>query len=158
MNKGPGYTNRMGPQLRTEVKRQLLQDFRRYTDEPSDDLAIDWSDTCPEGHVTEYLDGWLESWSDVWVINAQGERIAWGWIDFVHGGGDNPLFVFWYFLHFGENAEDVVQAQGIPQHIWESLPESTKDLCLKSETYDATWSNDPLVIQWRNQKLQHRLV
>lgn len=39
------------------------------------------------------------------------------------------LYVFWQFLHFGEHAEDVVGAQkGIPQHIWESLPESSKNL------------------------------
>ena len=154
MDKDLGYTHQMGPQLRAEVERQLLNDFQRYSDEQSADLAIDWSHTCPEGHTTEYLDGCLEDWSDVWVVNAQGERIAWGWIDFIHGGGANPLFVFWYFLRLGEGAEELVQAHGIPQHIWENLPESSKDLCLKSEAYDAAWRNDPLVLQWRNQKSQ----
>jgi hypothetical protein len=76
MNKEAGYTNHMGPRLRAEVERQLLQDFRRYSDESGDDLAIDWSDVCPEGHVTEYLDGWLENWSDVGVVNSRRERIA----------------------------------------------------------------------------------
>ena len=150
-----GYTHHMGPRLRAEVERQLFKDFQRYAYKQSADLAIDWSDTCPEGHATAYLDGWLENWSDVWVVNAQGARIAWGWIDFIHGGGENPLFVFWQFLHFGENTEDVVRAHGgIPQHIWQSLPESSKDLCLKSETYDAAWANDPLVLQWRDQRSQ----
>jgi hypothetical protein len=155
MDTDPGYTRHMGPRLRAEVERQLFKDFQRYAYEQSDDLAIDWSDTCPEGHATAYLDGWLENWSDVWVVNAQRERIAWGWIDFIHGGGENPLFVFWQFLQFGDNTEDVVRAHGgIPQHIWESLPESSKDLCLKSETYDAAWANDPLVLQWRDQRSQ----
>src|SRR5437899_13026055 len=27
---------------------------------------------------------------------------------------------------------------------------SPKDLCLTSETYDAKWGNDALVLQWRN--------
>ncbi|HEX6483699.1 MAG TPA: hypothetical protein VF043_33045 [Ktedonobacteraceae bacterium] len=139
---------------RLSFQNTLLQDFQRYSDKLSDDLAIDWSDTCPEGHTTEYLDGYLENWSGVWVVTTQGERIAWGWMDFIHGGGDNPLFVFWYYLHFGANTQDVVRAHGIPQHIWESLPESSKDLCLTSETYDATWRNDPLVLQWRNQRSQ----
>ena len=68
---------------------------------------------------------------------------------------ERQLFVFWQFLHFGENTEDVVRAHGgIPQHIWQSLPESSKDLCLKSETYDAAWANDPLVLQWRDQRSQ----
>ncbi len=99
MDTDPGYPDYMGPRLRAEVERQLFKDFQRYSDELSDDLAINWSDICPEGHVTEYLDGWLENWSDVWIVTAQGERIAWGWIDFIHGGGDNPLFVFWYYLY-----------------------------------------------------------
>ncbi len=132
------YPNHMGPRLRAEVERQLLLDFQHYAHEQSDHLAIDWSDTCPEGHATAYLDGWVENWSGVWVVNAQGKRIAWGWIEFIHGGGDHPLFVFWHYLHFGENTEDVVQV----------------DLCLTSETYDAKWGNDPLVLQWRNQKSQ----
>ncbi len=154
MDKKLGYTHHMGSQLRAEVERQLFRDFHRYASEQVGDLAIDWSDTCPEGHVTAYLDGRLENWSDVWVLNEQGERIAWGWIDFIHGGGDNPLFVFWCFLYIGEHTEDVVRSHGIPQHIWESLPDSSRDLCLKSEAYDAAWKNDPLVIQWRKRKSQ----
>jgi len=154
MDKDLGYTHHMGPQLRTEVERQLLKDFQYSSHERSDNLVVDWSDTCPEGHVTEYLDGQLENWSGVAILNAAGERIAWGWIDFIHGGGDNPLFVFWYYLHLGENTEDVVRTQGIPQHIWDSLPERSKDLCLQSETYDAVWKNDPLVLRWRKQKSQ----
>jgi hypothetical protein len=154
MEKVLGYPEHMGPRLRAEVESQLLQDFERYAPQQSDDLAIDWSDSCGEGHATAYLDGWLENWSSVWVVNAQGKRIAEGWIDFIHGGGDHPLFVFWSYLHLGENTEDVVCTQGIPQHIWENLPESSKDLCVKSETYDAAWGNDPLVLQWKNQRSQ----
>lgn len=71
-----GFTDRMGPLLRAEVERQLLNDFQRYAHEQSDTLAIDWSDTCPEGHTAAYLDGELENWSDVWVVNLKGERIA----------------------------------------------------------------------------------
>ena len=157
MNTDLVYPNHMGPRLRAEVERQLLLDFQHYAHEQSDHLAIDWSDTCSEGHATAYLDGWVENWSDVWVVNAQGKRIAWGWIEFIHGGGDHPLFVFWHYLHFGENTEDVVQVRGIPQHIWDRLPESTKDLCLQSETYDAKWGNDPLVLQWRHQRSQRQM-
>jgi hypothetical protein len=154
MNKDEDDAHPMGPQLRAEVERQLLKDFEWYTHQQRADLTIDWSDICPEGHATTYLGGWLENWSEVWVVNAQGERIAWGWIEFIHGGGDHPLFVFWHYLHIGDDAQDVVRLPGIPLHIWERLPESSKDLCLTSETYDAAWGKDPLVLQWRNQRSQ----
>lgn len=152
MAKELGYTQQMGPRLRAEVQRQLLKDFQRYSKESADNLSMDWSETCPEGHATVYLDGWLENWSEVRVINVQDEIIASGWIDFIHGGGDNPLYVFWYYLHFGEGGSEVVKAHGIPRHIWESLPESTKDLCLKADSYDNAWCNDPLVLEWGKQK------
>jgi hypothetical protein len=144
-------TERLGKRLRVEVERQLLEDFRYYFKD-QDDITIDWSDPCGEGHETEHLDGSLENWSDVWIVNVKGERIAWGWIDFVHGGDDNPLFVFWHYLHFGEDGEDMVRSHGIPQHIWDRLPNSSKDLCLKSGKYDARWCNDLLVAQWRERK------
>jgi len=152
MTKELGYTEQMGPRLRAEVQRQLLKDFQRYYNESTHNLTIDWSDTCPEGHATIYLDGWLENWSEVKVVNSQGEIIASGWIDFIHGGGENPLFVFWYYLNIGESGSDVVKANGIPTHIWEILPDSTKDLCLKSDSYDKAWCNDPLVLEWRKRK------
>ncbi len=151
MEKDLGYTDRMGPKLRAEVERQLLHDFQQYDHQQRDHLTIDWSDTCPEGRPAHYLDGWLENWSDVWVVNAQKERIAWGWIDFIYVGEENPLFVFWHYLHFVEDEDDVVKTAGIPQHIWESLPEGTKDL-LAFGTYDTRWRNDPLVLHWRNQR------
>jgi hypothetical protein len=147
---------RLGKQLRAEVERQLLEDFRYYFKDEGEDIAIDWSDPCGEGHQTEYLDGSLENWSDVWVVNAKGERIAEGWIDFVHGGDDHPLFVFWHYLHWGKDGKEVVQSHGIPQHIWDKLPDSSKDLCLKTGEYDAKWKNDPLVRQWREQKAQRK--
>lgn len=152
MVKELGYTERMGPMLRAEVQKQLLKDFQRYYNGSIDNLAIDWSETCPEGHATIYLDSWLEDWSDVRIVNLQGEVIASGWIDFIHGGEDNPLFVFWYYLQIGEDGSDVVKANGIPLHIWERLPDSTKDLCLKSDSYDAAWCNDPLVLEWGKQR------
>jgi len=65
MDKDLGYTQHMGPRLRAEAERQLLHDFHRYYHGNMDNLAIDWSDTCPEGHTTEYLDGRLEDWSGV---------------------------------------------------------------------------------------------
>src|SRR5688572_9110193 len=92
-----GYTEGMGPKLRLEVERQLLCDLARYGVEVKG-LTVDWSDTCPEGHTTTFLDGTLENWSGVRVWTKGGTLVAEGWLDFVHGGGSNPLFVFWDFL------------------------------------------------------------
>lgn len=144
-----GYTEKMGPNLRREVKRQLLADLRRYEVE-KEGFEIDWSETCPEGHTTEYLDGNLENWSGIIVRDPRGAIAAEGWLEFIHGGGGNPLFVFWEFLtiYEGDKERKVKQHPGIPIHIWERLPEETRVLCARSSGYDAAWNDDPLVVRW----------
>jgi hypothetical protein len=117
-------------------------------------LKIDWSNPCQEGHCTEALDGNLEDLSDLTVVNRRGETIAEGWMDFVHGGGENPLFVFWLFLSILRDGKwvEVKETPTIPDHVWQTLPESTKDLCMVEDGYDARWCKDPLVIEWRKSK------
>ena len=144
----------MGPQLRTEVEEQLLTDLRSY-DLDSSSLRIDWSNACGEGHCTQAIDGNLESLSDVSVIDDEGQVVAEGWMDFVHGGGDNPLFVFWFFLRIrkGKRWLKVKSQPNIPLHVWERLPDSTRSLCTKEDDYDARWCNDSLVLRWRDEYL-----
>jgi hypothetical protein len=60
MHKVPNFIDPMGPRLRAEVERQLLEDLQRYYNESTSNLTLDWSNPCPEGHTTEYLDGWME--------------------------------------------------------------------------------------------------
>ncbi len=97
-----GYpASAMGPQLRAYVEHQLLTDLQFYG-VPTVGLSFDWSNPCQEGHVTRYLDGMLEEMSDVGVNRSDGTPVAEGWLDFIHGGGDAPLFVFWLFLRLRE--------------------------------------------------------
>jgi len=86
----------MGPQLRAYVEHQLLTDLQFYG-VPTVGLSFDWSNPCQEGHVTRYLDGMLEEMSDVGVNRSDGTPVAEGWLDFIHGGGDAPLFVCLFF-------------------------------------------------------------
>lgn len=143
-----GYTEKMGPKLRTEVERQLLEDLRFY--HPNFKEAVfDWSGTCPEGHVTRYLDGLLENWSGVALKDFQGNYFTNGWINFIHGEGKNPLFVFWDLLSINMDNKiiPVKNAFGIPGHIWNKLPAKSKELCANSKGYDSYWRNDPLVVK-----------
>jgi hypothetical protein len=147
-----GKTAMMGPLLQKEVESQLLNDLILYGIDPTG-LSIDWSDACQEGHCTQAMDGNLEDLSSVAVVNSNGATVAEGWMEFIHGGGDNPLFVFWLFLDHLQSGEwqKVKKEPHIPGHIWARLPESTKRLCARSSGYDSNWKDDPLVVSWRKE-------
>ncbi len=145
-----GSTAQMGPSLLAEVERQLLTDLAHYGVEISG-TSFDWSDSCQEGHCTSAMDGNLEELSNVSVLGSGAEPIAEGWIDFIHGGGNNPLFVFWLHLslqHAGKWTK-VKTNTSIPQHVWEKLPEPTKQACASGTAYDSRWSIDPRVQEWQ---------
>ena len=146
-----GYpASEMGPKLLEYVERALLEDLRHYGIAP-EGLRFDWSDPVQEGHTTDYLDGMLEEMSDVRVIDAAGAPRAEGWIDFVHGAPDAPLFVFWLYLDHreGDLSTSLKDEPGLPAHVWSRLPERSKELCATEDKYDKRWSKDPLVVQWR---------
>jgi len=153
-----GFADCMGPRLRAEVERQLLEDLAVYNVN-TDGLILDWSDSCVEGHRTTYLDGDLENWSGVGVVDTARNLVAGGWIDFIHGGEDNPLYVFWDNLTvFRNGIPEDVKRPGIPQHIWDRLSDETRDMCTTSDQYDAAWANDPLVVKWRQTRWQQIVI
>jgi hypothetical protein len=140
----------MGARLRREVEQQLIADLRHYG-LVANGLSIDWSQAVQEGHMTEVLEGTLEALSGLVVRNSSGAAIADGWMDFVHGGGENPLFVFWLFLAVGAGAErrKVKAGAVIPNHVWLLLPEASQRLCVIGHGYDSRWADDPSVRAWR---------
>lgn len=83
----------MGPNLRQEVEKQLIKDLCHYVGN-HEELFIDWSESYPAGHSTTFMDGLLENWSGVIVRNNAHDKVAEGWLDFIHGGDKNPLHVF----------------------------------------------------------------
>ncbi|MDD2917351.1 MAG: hypothetical protein PHH70_05925 [Candidatus Gracilibacteria bacterium] len=136
---------RMGPTLQAEVEKQLLEDLKNYNIY-QEGLTIDWSNYCPEGHCTRFLGGELENWSYIDIIDNNGSFVGEGWIDFIHDGDEDPLWVFWLYLSIGEgdNAVHVKNEGGIPLHIWGKLSEKTKKLCTASGQCDSKWHDVPL--------------
>ena len=139
----------MDQALLIEVERQLLADLTHYG-VTIEKLRFDWSESCQEGHCTKVLGSTLEERSSVYVLSENDEVVAEGWMDFIHGGGTNPLFVFWLLLSVRQGGEliKVKSDNAIPKHIWAAVPVETKALCARDETYDARWANDPLVREW----------
>lgn len=151
----PHVVSQMGAMLQSEVERQLLADLDHYRPGSSaNGCRIDWSNPCQEGHCTKACGGVLESMSDVLVRDVKGSLVAEGWVDFVHGGSDLPLHVFWLFLDLVEGASTVRVKDdvAIPVHVWDRLNVSSRDACATKERYDSNWINDPKVQTWQRER------
>jgi hypothetical protein len=145
--------NLMGETLRKEVERQLIEDLLEYNFDASS-LKFNWSDVCQEGHCTSFLGGELEAMSSVALVDSFGNFIVEGWMDFIHGHETMPLHVFWLFLSIKEKTGEwkkIKKGINIPIHVWNNLSSVQKDLCTKSDEYDSTWADDPLVIEYKKQ-------
>jgi len=134
MMKTPGYpASLMGDALRLEVERQLLADLEHHRSGfLVNGVAFDWADPCQEGHRTELLGGVLESMSSVAVRNASGAIVAEGWVDFIHGGGQLPLIVFWQYLDVCDDEgqrRSVANSPDIPEHVWHRLSDASREAC-----------------------------
>lgn len=124
----PNYSNYglsccMGEKLREEVERQLLLDLKEY-DTNGENLKFDWSDSCIEGHCTNYLDGTVENFSGIELYNDNNEIVIDGWMEFIHEKSENLFIVYWDFLDFYCEGKEISikDKPGIPNHILRKLP------------------------------------
>lgn len=119
----------MGEKLTTLVETQLLDDLREYGFDTKD-LAIDWSNALNEGHYMEMESGWLESASDIGVLDRDG-KVAHGWVDFVYVGGEPPFRAFWWMLYVmtddGWACLKPPSGPDIPDHLWATLADVERD-------------------------------
>lgn len=128
-----GASEIMGPLLRTFVEQQLIEDLTHYK-VFSKDLHFNWSNSCGEGHSTDYLDGVLENFSYISVLDKNNLLIAEGWLEFVESSfdktADKTVFVYWDFVTTYEGYNRLVDKSepGIPDHIWQTLDETLKDI------------------------------
>jgi hypothetical protein len=127
-----GHADQMGPQLRHLVELQLLNDLRPYGIDPTG-LRFDWSDSCVEGHVTQYFDGRVENYSGVALFSATGSMQAAGWMEFVHSGSFflaywDLLFGCTLDLYEGPGSQALKTKAGIPPHVWQQIPAELEPL------------------------------
>ncbi|RFZ95218.1 hypothetical protein D0C36_06735 [Mucilaginibacter conchicola] len=110
-----GMSISMGPLLRQYVEKQLIQDLNYYQ-ELKESLHFDWSDSCIEGQSAKYLDGVLENFSGISVLNEQLQIVAHGWMEFVFM--DTPV-IYWDLLTI--NSTEMKNKPGLPKHISDRL-------------------------------------
>ncbi|WP_026908913.1 hypothetical protein [Paucisalibacillus globulus] len=118
-----GSSNSMGPKIKSLVEKQLVEDLTHYGIIESQ-YRFDWSESCIEGHDTEYLDGVVENFSGIKIFNQKDEYIAEGWMEYIHESSQNIFLVYWEFLNHYRSGKEIVikESVGIPLHIFYKLP------------------------------------
>jgi hypothetical protein len=125
-NRNLGHSDIMGPELRKLVEGQLLQELMHYKiNKPN--LKIDWSNSVVEGHSAAYLDGTVENYSGILVLDENNQIVADGWMEFIL----EPDFFLAYWDHIttreGKKKLSEKQMPGIPKHVWKLIPEELRE-------------------------------
>ena len=120
-----GHSDAMGRELRALVEKQLLEELKHYKiDQPN--LKFDWSNSLVEGRSANYLDGMIENYSGILVLNENNQIVADGWMEFIL----EPDFFLAYWDHIttreGKKKLSEKQMPGIPKHVWKQIPEELK--------------------------------
>ena len=141
--KGLGFSDCMGPELRKLVERRLLDDLGNYLlpeiEASHVGLHFDWSDSCVEGHRTSWLDGEIENFSGIAVLDQEQNLIAEGWMEFIRTKAD--LEVFWWQLRGAAIKSRIKTVNTVPKHIWDRLSDDQRREWIKFApipTHDAS--------------------
>ena len=120
-----GFSAVMGAQLREIVEIQLTVDLKNYGVEKSN-VKFDWSNSCIEGHRTDYLAGSLENFSGIAVFDEHDNLIGDGWIEFIHEG--DFFSVYWDCITTRDEDRNIGKKEqfGIPNHVWQQIPDNIR--------------------------------
>lgn len=114
----------MGEELRDLVEKQLKEDLKNYG-VSNNQLKFDWSESCIEGHRTEYLDGSVENFSGIAVYDNDDKIVADGWMEFIHE--PNFFLAYWDCVTTWNGDKKINEKEfGLPEHIWIQIPEGIR--------------------------------
>ena len=119
-----GLSTIMGKELRSLVERKLKEDLNNYGVQ-KEQLKFDWSESCIEGHDSEYLDGSVENFSGIAVFDEEDNIVADGWMEFIHE--PNFFLAYWDSVTTWDR-DKLLQKKtfGLPEHIWIQIPEGIR--------------------------------
>ena len=80
-----GFSCTMEPKLTELVQIQLANELNNLLD-MSFKFDFDWSESCVEGHDGMFLDGSLENYSGIILIDKHASTKADGWMEFIQEG------------------------------------------------------------------------
>lgn len=123
-----GMAKAMGSQLLNQVGKQLLSDLSNYGISDTESMHISWMESEGEGNWAQYLDGEIENYAYLTVLDANFQAIGQGSMEFILEEDENLLLVYWNSLYFIHPEFKGKFQLGIPDHIWDQIPVSSRKL------------------------------
>ncbi|GAA4178448.1 hypothetical protein GCM10022218_29140 [Sphingobacterium ginsenosidimutans] len=119
-----GLSRVMGPKLRELVQSQLANELNNLLG-MSFKFDFDWSESCIEGHDGMFLDGSLENYSGIILINKQASIKADGWMDFIQEG--DFFLAYWDQITVWQNDRELFSKDfGISSFSFALVPEELR--------------------------------
>lgn len=118
----------MGPQLLNKVGKHLLADLSNYGIPDSESLRISWTESEGEGNWAQYLDGEIENYAYLTILDANFQAIGQGSMEFIIDEEEHVFLVYWNSLYFIHPEFKGKIAPGIPDHIWNIIPIRSRKL------------------------------
>ncbi len=123
-NNEMGMAKAMGSHLLLQVSQQLLGDLSYYGISDSENIWISWHESEGEGNWAKYLDGEIENYAYITILDENMNAIGQGSMDFVLEEEWDVFLVYWDALYFIHPEFDGKTRPGIPDHIWQEIPEN----------------------------------
>ena len=126
-----GLSSPMSIKLRKVVENQLLDDLKNYNIKCKK-LNFDWSESCIEGHLSEYLGSSLENYSGIKLFDQNDNLIILGWMEYINYYDEinncKYFIAYWDYLSVYENGSfiNIKTKPGLPTHILNILPKNLK--------------------------------
>jgi len=127
-NNEMGMAQVMGTQLLQQVAKQLLDDLGNYGIISTENFSISWAESEGEGNWAKYLDGEIENFSYLTILDANAQAIGQGSMDFILLEEEAFLLVYWNSLYFIHPEFQGKTTPGIPDHIWKQIPATYKGI------------------------------
>ena len=119
-----GFSCTMGPKLRELAQIQLVDELNSLLG-MSIKFDFDWSKSCIEGHNGMFLDGSLENYSGIILIDKQASIKADGWMDFIQEG--DFFLAYWDQITVWQNDRELFSKDfGISSYAFALVPEELR--------------------------------
>lgn len=128
------------------VKQNLLDDLKKWINIDTSEFDIDFSEALGEGSEVDFNGEFVESCSEITILDKNKNIIGGGWIDHLRDQ-NNKLYSYWTYCDFKYGDVSFSNKYHlIPDHLWDEFSEETRNYLAKTHQ---GWHGDTKLNKYR---------